>query len=208
MLHHWLQPERLMDNNPHKAGRNSYRRVLIVEDEPRLRTMLIRAVAEMEFVPQGAASAEDGLRAIKEAGCDIAIVDLRLPKMDGIAFCHELRQHCPHVQTIILTGYGDLDSAQQAIRLDAVDFLTKPCRLSQLESALDRALRRCIDRSLELLAETDADATPPKKLEDLQRRHILEALKRNDGSRKATAAELGISIRTLYYRLAQYDKQP
>lgn len=194
----------------------SGRSVLIVEDEARLREMLVRAVRVMGFAVRGAASGEEGLQALEQEATDVAVVDLNLPGMNGIDFCEQVRQRWPLTQMLVLTGYGDLEAAQRAIRLDVVDFLTKPCALGDLESALDRAMRRRRNHII-ARAEEDGQTTVPaveaatakspggRTIEDLEREHILAALARNNGNRRATAKELGLSIRTLYYRLRVYE---
>ena len=123
----------------------------------------------------------------------------------------------PNTQVIILTGFGDLESARKAIRLDVVDFLTKPCMLGDLEVALDRALERVQqaqhkhpDKPAVAVVSQDApasEASSAKTLQDHECNLILAALERNNGNRTATAAELGISVRTLYYRLTEYERK-
>ncbi len=76
---------------------------------------------------------------MEAAPADIVLLDLNLPGMTGMDFFRKLRDRWPITQVIILTGFGDLESAREAIRLDVVDFLTKPCHLGELEQALDRA---------------------------------------------------------------------
>jgi DNA-binding NtrC family response regulator len=192
------------------------RDVLIVEDETRLREMLTRAVREMGFTPAAASTAEAALREAENRTFDILILDLNLPGMSGLDMLERLRPNQPDLQVIILTGFGDLEAARQAIRLDVVDFLTKPCALGTLEEALDRARRRRF-KNTELespLPEEPARFEPPPppqdghmSLEELEQRHILAVLEKNNGNRTATATELGISVRKLYYRIGQYQKQ-
>jgi DNA-binding NtrC family response regulator len=206
------------------------RQVLIVEDELRLREMLTRAVQEMGFSPTAAPNAEAALRLLDGRAFDILVVDLNLPGMGGLQFLEQARARWPATQGIVLTGFGDLDAAKQAIRLDVADFLTKPAPLGELEVALDRARNRRLQAgSAEPprphlpvhIAEGDEDdedeeVAPPGKpapgeptpsLEEMEQRHILAVLEKNHGNRTATAAELGISLRKLYYRLGQYQKQ-
>ena len=118
------------------------RRVLLVEDEPRMRDMLTRATRDMEFEPTAVGTAEAGLAALEHDPFGIVVADLNLPGMQGMEMCGHIRRRWPQTQLIILTGFGDLDAARNAIRLDVADFLTKPCGLDELEGALDRALRR------------------------------------------------------------------
>lgn len=189
------------------------RRVLLVEDELRLREMLSRAVREMDFEITAAPSAEAAMRLLENHSFDIAIVDLNLPGMNGLTFLETAHHRWPSLQSIILTGFGDLDAARKAIRIDAVDFLTKPCPLGELELALGRARARLLQQMpvepLALPNEDDEEALaaqPGASLELIERQHILVTLQRNNGNRTQTAAELGISLRKLYYRLGQYQK--
>jgi DNA-binding NtrC family response regulator len=195
------------------------RQVLLVEDETRLREMLTRAIHEMGFAPTAVPQAEAALRLMDNRPFDIVVVDLNLPGMGGMEFLVQLHARWPATQSIVLTGFGDLNAARQAIRLDVVDFLTKPCPLGELEVALDRARNRRLQaagvdmpRAAELhrsaaSADDPGDGGATPSLEEMEQRHILAVLEKNQGNRTATAAELGISLRKLYYRLGQYQKQ-
>jgi DNA-binding NtrC family response regulator len=167
----------------------------------------------MDFEISAVPSAEQAVRILENHSFDIAIVDLNLPGMNGLEFLEMAHQRWPSLQSIILTGFGDLDAARKAIRIDAVDFLTKPCPLGELELALGRARARLLQQMpVEPLAmPTDDDeeslaVQPGASLEQIERQHILVTLQRNNGNRTQTAAELGISLRKLYYRLGQYQK--
>ena len=185
--------------------------VLIVEDEPRMRDLLLRALPDMGYAPRAAKHAEEALRLLAEQTADIAILDLNLPGISGIELFTRIHDRWPRTAVIVLTGYGDLESAKAAIRLDVVDFLTKPCHLGDLETALDRARRRIESLQQKPMPTWTGDDAKPDSAErptiaDTERKMILDALARNHGNRTTTAAELGISIRTLYYRLAEYEK--
>ena len=141
---------------------------------------------------------------------DILILDLNLPGVSGIELFEKLRAANPEQQVIVLTGFGNLESARATIRLDVVDFLEKPCPLGELEKSLHRATQRLV-RPMPQLApaesKPEADDEPVQTLEDVEREHIISALRRNDGNRTATAVELGISRRTLQYKLSEYQRQ-
>jgi DNA-binding NtrC family response regulator len=204
------------------SPRSIAQKILIVDDERRLREMLLAYITEMGLEPTGASSAESALRLLEQQMFAIAIVDLNLPGMGGMDFCQRVRQRWPSIQLIILTGFGDLEAAKRAIRLEVVDFLTKPCGMDNLEAALGRARLRWLDR---WLATADHRAIPtqqpevhvepaalhsvssPVSIDDMERKLILAAIERHDGSREAAAAELGISVRKLYYRLRQYQQR-
>ena len=117
-------------------------RVLAVDDEPRMRELLTDVIPEMGFTTTVCKSAEEALRVQTADPRDILILDLHLPAMNGMELFDRVKRDWPLTQVIVLTGYGDLDSARRAIHLNVVDFLTKPCHLSDIELALDRARRR------------------------------------------------------------------
>lgn len=200
-----------MDPDVRQRGR----RVLIVEDQPQLRDLLMRATRDMEFEVTSTSTAEDALAQMERTEFDIVISDLNLPGLHGMEMCSRVRKKWPATQIIILTGYGQLESAKEAIRLDVVDFLTKPCSLGDLETALNRALRRRLEGMSGATATArheafhepqPAQSPAPQTLQDVEREHILAALDRHQGNRARAAEELGISVRTLYYRISEYQK--
>lgn len=191
--------------------------ILIVEDEKNQRTMLSRAVREAEYEAQCASTGQEALRLLQQGiAPSIAMLDLNLPDMTGLELAQKIHQQWPAIQFIILTGYGTLEAAQQAIRLDVVDFLLKPTTLGELENAISRAWQKCLaNRPLPTLAAESTPAPAPSsktnshslKIADAERELIQAALQRHEGNRTAAAQELGISVRTLYYRLDRYESQ-
>jgi DNA-binding NtrC family response regulator len=204
--------------------------VLIVEDEQRLRDLLLRSLTNWGFDATAARSAEEAMRHSDATPPDIVLLDLNLPGMDGMEFFTSLRRKRPDVQGIVLTGFATVEAAKQAVHMDMVEFLTKPCHLGEVEQALDRAVRRIAPPDPPILPDLESspgrgsDANrrgpaegfdnddagadgPARTLEEVEREHILSTLQRHDGNRTATASELGISRRTLYYKLTEYQKQ-
>ena len=201
--------------------------ILIVEDEQRLRDLLLRSITNWGFEASAARSAEEAMRQSDAAPPDIVLLDLNLPGMDGLEFFTSLRRKRPEVQGIVLTGFATVEAAKQAVHMDMVEFLTKPCHLGEVEQALDRAVRRIAPPDPPVLPDIDTapgrngdanrrsggdslgdpDDGPARTLDEVEREHILSTLQRHDGNRTATANELGISRRTLYYKLTEYQKQ-
>jgi DNA-binding NtrC family response regulator len=192
--------------------------VLIVEDEQRMRELLLRSLTNWGFEASAARSAEEAMRTVDQSPPDIVLLDLNLPGMDGLQFFQALRQKQPGVQGIILTGFASIEAAKQAVHVDMVEFLTKPCHLGEVEQALDKAMRRITPPDPPISPDptsaeggdtlrTAEDDGSPRTLEEVEREHILSTLDRHGGNRTATAAELGISRRTLYYKLTEYQKQ-
>lgn len=196
--------------NPPKSLPQRDVRVLIVDDETRLRDVLARAIASWGFDVVGARTAEEALKLASASRFDVSIIDLNLPGIGGIDLFEKLRAIDPNHQVIVLTGFGNLEAARAAIRLDVVDFLEKPCPLGELEQSLYRASQRLV-RELPKLPDAPEPQPAPadgmQTLEEVERDHIISTLRRLQGNRTATAQELGISRRTLQYKLTEYLRQ-
>jgi DNA-binding NtrC family response regulator len=208
-----------MSSNAVDVSRKWLPRVLVVEDEPRMREMLLRSVSEMGIPATGARCAEDAAQLIAREPITILLLDLNLPGEQGLEFLAQARRQYPHLQAIIITGFGSLEAAKAAIHLDVIEFLTKPFALDDLDAALSRAQQRlqtlvtqgdgspAFSLAFDDAADNDDAPEPPATLEEMERQHILDALGRNNGNRATAARELGISERTLYYRLGRYYPQ-
>jgi DNA-binding NtrC family response regulator len=187
-----------------KSDPNSLR-VLVVEDERRLRALMLEMIPELGFDATGASSAEEAISIMESDPRDILLLDLQLPGMGGMELFEQVRQRWPETEVVILTAFGDLQTARRAIHLDAVEFLCKPFHLRDIELAFDRARKRVTQRPSHA---TIADPLPFSEhgptLAQAEYHHILASLQRHAGNRTAAAAELGISRRTLHYRLAEY----
>jgi DNA-binding NtrC family response regulator len=177
-------------------------RVLIVEDEPRMRELLLEVIPPMGFTAVSARAAEEALRLMEADPSELLLLDLQLPGMGGMEFFERVRRRWPATQVIIMTGFGDLESARQAIRLDVVDFVTKPFHLRDIEVALDRARNRMVEEITTAQLPEAPEPSEARTLADAERQAILAALERHAGNRTAAALELGISRRKLHYWLS------
>jgi DNA-binding NtrC family response regulator len=117
-------------------------RILFADDEAHLRDLmqmeLPRLGHEVTVCSDGAAA----LRVLERGLFDAAILDLRMPAMTGIEVLSQIRQVSPDTQVILLTGHATVDTAVQALRLGAFDYLTKPCKWAELEAILSRIAER------------------------------------------------------------------
>ncbi len=187
---------------------------MIVEDEARLRDVLVSSAQECGFRAKAVRAAEEAIAQMEQDPCDIVMLDLNLPCMDGLRCFEIVRERWPATSAIILTGFGTLEAAQRAIRLGVVEFLTKPASLGDIERALHRAWRMRFE-----LSEDQVDDIPPittneareavqhdspRTMHEIERESITAALDRHGGNREAAAAELGMSTRKLYYRLSEH----
>ncbi|HTR99055.1 MAG TPA: sigma-54 dependent transcriptional regulator [Bacteroidota bacterium] len=114
-------------------------RVLIVDDEEKIRSILAAVLAAEGYAT---ATARDGIEALERATVfhpDVMIVDLQMPRMDGIETIVRCKERFPHVPAVILTAHGSIQSAVEAIRKGAYDYLTKPFDNEQLLMVVRRA---------------------------------------------------------------------
>ncbi|HKJ02303.1 MAG TPA: response regulator, partial [Longimicrobiales bacterium] len=115
-------------------------RVLFVDDEDRFRTALTRRLRARGYDVVDVDNGEEAVRRVRaDAQIDIAVLDLKMPGMDGIQTLREMRAFNPAIQAVMLTGHGSLDSAKEAGRLEAFKYLEKPCELEELSAILDEA---------------------------------------------------------------------
>ena len=117
-------------------------RILFADDEAHLRDLmqmeLPRLGHEVTVCPDGSAA----LKALERSTYDVALLDMRMPGLTGIEVLGKVRQISPETQVIILTGHATVDTAVQALRLGAFDYLTKPCKWAELEVILNRVMER------------------------------------------------------------------
>lgn len=189
---------------------NALLRVLIVEDDPRFRAMLAGMLRSLRCEPGPVGSASEAREWLASHEPDVVFLDLNMPGMDGLAFLARFRARHAATPVVILTGVGSLRSAQAAIRHRVTEFLTKPCHMGEIEAALDRARRELAAsraRDAGSPPEVSGDAPDaPRTMIEIERSAILAAVRRHNGNRSAAARELGISRRTLHYRLAEYRR--
>lgn len=115
--------------------------LLIVDDEQSIRDMCADVAARIGMRAQVAASAEEALEILEHSAIDIVLTDLKLQESSGLDLMQRIRDTYPDVAIIVLTQYGTIDSAVTATRLGAMDYVTKPFRIEELESRLARVAR-------------------------------------------------------------------
>jgi DNA-binding NtrC family response regulator len=116
-----LQEECQMDDDPTRRYA-----LLLVDDEPAALSALKRVFRQAPYEVHTAGSGAAALQILERAPVDAALVDLLMPRMDGMALLTHLRARFPAVQVVILTGHGGVQEAVQAVKLGAVDFFQKP----------------------------------------------------------------------------------
>lgn len=100
--------------------------LLVVDDNASIRSLLRSTLSEKEYHLDTVANGENALQLMKKKRIDAALIDWKMPGMDGLTLLKEIRERYPSIMVIMITGLGGIDEAVQAIKLGAVDFITKP----------------------------------------------------------------------------------
>ena len=116
--------------------------LLLVEDEAQLREAVAEQLRDRGFEVRQADSGEAALTLLSDFAFDIVITDLRLPGIDGSALIEAAVERYPEIVAIVMTGYGTVKDAVQAIKRGAADFVSKPFQIDELFHAHDAALEK------------------------------------------------------------------
>jgi two-component system response regulator RegA len=165
---------------------------LVVDDDERFRTRLVEALTERGFTVHAAANHAEAMAVARSNPIDRAIVDLRMPGVNGLTVIADLLALQPAVHVVVLTGYGSIATAVEAIRLGARDYLTKPCHTDRILGAFDPDVE-----PVPLEVETPS-------LARVERDHIERVLQDCNGNVSKAARVLGMHRRTLQYKLAKF----
>jgi DNA-binding response OmpR family regulator len=116
-------------------------KILVVDDELFVRELLSEFLGKQGFEVLLAESGEKALEVAKTTPVQIALIDLKMPGLDGIQTLKELKKITPEILPIIMTGYPTIESAVEALRSGACDYVIKPFKLNELRSSIDRVLK-------------------------------------------------------------------
>jgi DNA-binding response OmpR family regulator len=116
-------------------------RILVAEDEPRILAFLTRGLESEGFAVDAAADGVEALRCAHSAHYDVAVLDLLLPRIDGLAVLRDIRQHDPELPVVILSARSDLPTKLRGFELGANDYVVKPFSLDELIARIRVQLR-------------------------------------------------------------------
>jgi diguanylate cyclase (GGDEF)-like protein len=175
-------------------------KILLVDDDPTILNTLTRFLGRQGYAVAGAANGREAKAALKDEEVSLAILDLMLPDANGLELLAHVRENAPDTEVILFTGLGALDSAIQALRLGAYDYLVKSdLRLPELQNVVERALERrrlaLANRELlENLKKAQEELARTRARELTQIRRIGETL-----ARPHTAQELAAGLLDLIW---------
>ena len=169
--------------------------ILVVDDDAVFRPRLMRALEQRGLEVRGAADVEAALALAREESPELAVVDLRMPGRSGLDLVRELKAIDATTSIVVLTGYGSIATAVEAIHLGATHYLTKPADADEILAAFDRAGR------------TDATGLPIEhevaSLARAEWEHINRVLSDCAGNVSQAARLLGLHRRSLQRKLGK-----
>lgn len=124
--------------------------ILVVDDEEQFLTSISKRLELRDFNVIAVNRGEKAIEAAREHPVDIALVDLRMPGIDGETTLEKLKKEHPWVEVVILTGHGSIDSATDCAKKGAYSYLQKPCELERLLEVLVEAYGRKIQNKLKI----------------------------------------------------------
>ncbi|NCD25011.1 MAG: sigma-54-dependent Fis family transcriptional regulator [Deltaproteobacteria bacterium] len=133
--------------------------ILVVDDDPGHRHMLTTLLADWGYVLEGAASGEEAVALCRERPFDLLLMDVRMAGMSGIEALRAIKAHNPAIPILIMTAYSNVESAVEAIKAGAYDYLTKPLDFDDLRLTLDRVLDHASLRHENTALRATLDAT-------------------------------------------------
>ena len=147
-------------------------RILVVDDELFVRELLLEFLSSQGYEVSLADSGEQAVRLIQSEPANVALLDLKMPGIDGIETLKEIRRIAPDTVAIVMTGYPTIESSIEALRSGAYDYVMKPFKLNDLNSSIVKALQehklknqttRLKERIAHLETELEKFSTPPSK---------------------------------------------
>jgi two-component system response regulator RegA len=168
--------------------------LLVVDDDAVLRERLGRALRDRGLAVRTAASFDDAVARAREHPPARAVVDLRMPGRSGLELVRELRDIAPAIEIVVLTGYGSIATAVEAMRLGAVHYLPKPADAEDVLAAFERREAPPVE---------PAAASAPS-LARAEWEHINRVLADSGGNVSEAARRLGLHRRSLQRKLSKF----
>lgn len=170
--------------------------ILVVDDDDVFRDRLALALTRRGLSVSCADGFEQALTVLEHECPDLATVDLRMPGPDGLELVYALKKTCEHTDVIVLTGYGSITTAIDAVKLGAINYVQKPVDADDVLAAFERGRRGPMET-----AERTYDAP---SLARAEWEHINRVLADCGGNISEAARRLGIHRRTLQRKLQTY----
>ena len=149
--------------------------ILVIDDEVGPRESL-RMLLKPDYQVRTADCVETGLKFLKEKKPDTIVMDIRMPGMSGIEGLRKIREIDPHLSVIMLTGFGALETAREALRLGANDYISKPFDAGEMREVIDRNVERTRVHRTTDHAATEIKELNNRLLKELAQKERLASL--------------------------------
>ena len=149
--------------------------ILVIDDEVGPRESL-RMLLKPDYQVHTADSVETGLKILREKGPDTIVMDIRMPGMNGIEGLRKIREIDPHLSVIMLTGFGALETAREALRLGANDYISKPFDAGEMRQIIDRNVERTRLQRTSEHAATEIKELNNRLMKELAQKERLASL--------------------------------
>jgi len=120
-------------------------KILVVDDEPELCNLFSKIMTEMGYEVSTAVGGWQGLAKIRENPPDILFLDIKMPQMDGLECLRRIKKIKRKFVVVVMTGYGDIESAREAMRLRADEFISKPFDLDDLKRLVNELVGELVN---------------------------------------------------------------
>lgn len=142
--------------------------LLIVDDEPAFTEILAQRLSKRGFAVKTAADGGTALRELQDdQSIEVVVLDVAMPGMDGIETLNAIKKDHALIEVIMLTGRGTVETAVEAIRLGAFNYLLKPCEIEDLLAQLNEAIKRKRDREARILEVRMTPYLSPEKRQEM-----------------------------------------
>jgi two-component system response regulator RegA len=169
--------------------------MLVVDDDEVFRERVCQALRQRGFDVRSAESAAAALDSATEDSPELALVDLRMPGGSGLELVRDLKAIDPATKVVVLTGYGSIATATEAMRLGATHYLAKPATTDEIVAAFARD---------DMAPRVEVDSGDPPSLARAEWEHINRVLSDAGGNISEAARRLGIHRRSLQRKLQKY----
>ena len=173
--------------------------LLLVDDHALFRERVARALRSRHYEVRTAGNADEAVALAREESPELAVVDLKMPGRSGLECVRDLSEIDPQTRILVLTGYGSIATAVEAMRLGAVNYLQKPADADDIIAAFRKAAAPPL--SAPELVDVDF---PPPSLARAEWEHIQRVLDDAGGNISEAARRLGLHRRTLQRKLSKY----
>lgn len=169
--------------------------ILLVDDDETLRSRLARAFAKRGWTVHEADGYDSAMNLVEQLRPERAVIDLKMPGPSGLELLKNMKESSPQTEVVLLTGYGSITNAVEAIKLGAVNYVTKPADADQIMIAFDGP-----SHPRQRASEFSEDFAPPS-LAEAEWEHIQRVLSNCGGNISEAARVLDIPRRTLQRKL-------